>query len=133
MRDILIDLIFFMEGDGGLLIQQKISEGQFFLIGEQHNVSLIENFIQILIPTLKQNGFNNYITEIGPIDATELEQLPKHKTALKDFNAKYSKDVKNAPFGFFGTIEEAQTLHKLNKFNIHLLGVDLRIIALTYF
>lgn len=113
-----------IEGDGGSLIQQKISESQFFLIGEQHNISQIETFVQILIPTLKQNGFNNYITEIGPIAATELEQLPKHKTALKDFNTKYSKYVKAAPLGFFGTEEEGQTLQKLNKFNINLLGVD---------
>lgn len=113
-----------LTGDGAKLIKHKISECQFFLIGEQHDVSLIEHLVQVLIPTLKESGYNNYITEIGPVAATELEQLCKQKIALKDFNTKYSQYVKAAPFGFFGTKEEEQTLQQLNRFDIHLLGID---------
>lgn len=111
-------------GDGAILVNQKISESQFFLIGEQHDIQQSEHFTKALIPTLKRNGFNNYATEIGPIAANKLEQLSRQKIHLKDFNSKYSQYVKSAPFGFFGTKEEEETLQQINRFNIYLLGID---------
>lgn len=113
-----------LTGDGASLINQKIAESQFFLIGEQHDVQQIEHFTKALIPILKTNGFNNYVTEIGPNAAKELEQLRQQKIALGEFNRKYSQYVKYAPFGFFGTKEEEETLQQLNKFRIHLSGID---------
>lgn len=113
-----------LTGEGAKFIKQKISESHFFLIGEQHNVSLIEHFVQVIIPILKKNNYNNYITEIGPIAAAELKDLKKQKQSIKEFNKRYFQYSKVAPFGFFSTREEDATLNQLSKFDINLLGID---------
>lgn len=113
-------------GDGAVLLKRKISGAQFFLIGEQDDVQQIEYFTKAMIPILKSHGFNNYMTEIGPIAANELEQIGGQNLLLKTFNGKYAPYLNGggAPFGFFGTNEEEVTLKQLNKFNINLLGID---------
>lgn len=111
-------------GEGASIIKNRISESQFFLIGEQHNIQKIEYFMHALIPILKNNNFTNYVTEIGPNAANKLKQLDKQNIMLGDFNTDYSAFVGAAPFGFFGTKEEEITLKKIKEFNIDLLGID---------
>ncbi|MDV2446413.1 hypothetical protein CMU93_02730 [Elizabethkingia anophelis] len=112
------------KGYGADFIKNKIIESQFFLIGEQHNIYAIETLITSLIPLFKENGYNHYITEIGPIAAKKLTELAKSPFSLKEYYTKYSSQINLPPFGFFSTREEEKTLQQLKKYNIGLCGID---------
>ncbi|AQW89399.1 hypothetical protein HZP42_07230 [Elizabethkingia anophelis] len=112
------------KGYGADFIKNKIIESQFFLIGEQHNIHSIETLITSLIPLFKENGYNHYITEIGPIAAKKLTELAESPLPLKDYYTKYSSQINLPPFGFFGTKEEEKTLQQLKKYSISLSGID---------
>ncbi|QES91047.1 hypothetical protein [Rhizosphaericola mali] len=113
-----------LSGRGAEIIKSKISESQFFLIGEEHNDAQLENMVKLLIPFLKKNGFNNYVAEIGPLAAKKLTKLATQKDSIKSFNKKYSNYIIGSPFGFFGTKEEAKTLTQVVNNNIAIWGVD---------
>lgn len=114
-----LDSVGNFNGDGAKFIMNKITDSQFFLIGEQHDVHSIETFVSSLIPHLKESDYNNYLTEIGPISANKLNDLKLSSFNLNYYNSKYLY-----PFGFYRTIEEKNTLNQLNKYNIKLWGVD---------
>lgn len=119
-----LDSIEGFKGFGADFLKNKINESQFFLIGEQHNVYSIETLVSTLIPLFKENGYNHYITEIGPIAAKKLVNLNKNSISLKTYNSKYSSQINLPPFGFFSTKEEEITLQQLNKNEINLCGID---------
>lgn len=113
-----------LEGQGAEIFKQRISQSHFFLIGEEHNNSQLETMVKILIPFLKKEEFNNYVAEIGPLAAKKIEELVKEKKLLKGFNLEYSNYIIGSPFGFFGTIEEEETLKRVVESNINIWGVD---------
>lgn len=113
-----------LKGKGAEIFKSKIAESQFFLIGEQHDVSQLETMVKSLVPFLKKQGFNNYVAEVGPLAAKKLEELGKQKKLLEKFNRKYSDYIVGAPFGFFGTVEEGKTLNQIVDYGINIWGVD---------
>ena len=96
-----LDSIGGLKGVGANFLKDKINESQFFLIGEQHNVHSIETLISSLLPLFKKNGYNHYVTEIGPIAAKKLINLNQNSISLKAYNSKYSSQINLPPFGFF--------------------------------
>ncbi len=119
-----LDSIGGLKGVGANFLKDKINESQFFLIGEQHNVHSIETLISSLLPLFKKNGYNHYVTEIGPIAAKKLINLNQNLVSLKAYNSKYSSQINLPPFGFFSTKEEEITLQQLHKNGINLSGID---------
>lgn len=119
-----LDSIGGLKGVGANFLKDKINESQFFLIGEQHNVHSIETLISSLLPLFKKNGYNHYVTEIGPIAAKKLINLNQNSISLKAYNSKYSSQINLPPFGFFSTKEEEITLQQLHKNGINLSGID---------
>ena len=119
-----LDSAGIFKGDGAMFIKSKIAQSQFFLIGEQHDIHEIETFIYSLIPHFKKNGYNNYVTEIGPIAADKLTELKQKKASLKSYYQKYLSQTGLSPFGFFSTYEEERTLKQLNAYNVKLWGID---------
>ena len=119
-----LDSIGGLKGVGANFFKDKINESQFFLIGEQHNVHSIETLISSLLPLFKKNGYNHYVTEIGPIAAKKLINLNQNSISLKAYNSKYSSQINLPPFGFFSTKEEEITLQQLHKNGINLSGID---------
>lgn len=111
-------------GEGSEFIKNKIAESQFFLIGEQHDIHCIERLVSSLIPSFKENGYDHYLTEIGPMSAKKLLELAKISTSLRSYYPKYLSQTDMPPFGFFRTVEEEQTLQQLKKYNITLSGID---------
>ncbi len=113
-----------LNGDGADFIEKKITESQFFLIGEQHNIHAIETFVSALIPLFNENSYNHYITEIGPVAAAKLTQQNDNLIPLKSYYSNYSSQTNLPPFGFFSTKEEENTLQQLKKYKINLCGID---------
>ncbi len=118
-----MDSIGNLSGNGGDFIKNKISEAQFFLIGEQHNIRAIETLVNSLIPFFKESGYHYYLTEIGPVSANKLMEI-RDRSSLKNLYLKYSSQTNLSPFGFFSTVEEIKTLHQLQKYDITLCGID---------
>lgn len=104
--------------------KKRIAEAQFFLVGEQHHIHLIETFVSALIPFLKENGYNDYLTEIGPMAAVKLTDLTERSIPLALYYSKYKGQTHLPPFGFFSTKEEEKTLQQLKHYSMQLHGID---------
>lgn len=111
-------------GEGSEFIKNKIRESQFFLIGEQHDIHSIETLVSSLLPFFKENGYDHYLTEIGPVSAKKLSELAENSFPLKSYYFKYLSQTGMPSFGFFRTKEEEKTLRQLKKYHINLSGID---------
>lgn len=111
-------------GKGAEFIKNKITESQFFLIGEQHDIHSIETLVSSLIPFFKENGYDHYLTEIGPVSSKKLLELSENSSSLRSYHSKYLSQTGIPPFGFFRTKEEEKTLQQLKKYHINLSGID---------
>lgn len=120
----ILDSIGRFSGSGAEFVEKRIAESQFLLIGEQHNIHLIETFVSSLIPLLKQHGYNHYVAEIGPIAEKKLSDLSEDLPSLRLIHKKFTARTNLPPFGFFGTEEELITLQQLKKYDMNLCGID---------
>ena len=88
-------------GNGYEILNNKISESQFILLGEQHFASEISLFTNSLILLLSKNNFKYFVAEIGPNSSKKLVSEIQKKGQLFDFNTKYNDLTGEIPIPFF--------------------------------
>ena len=111
-------------GNGSEILNNKISQSQFILLGEQHFASEISQFTNSLIPLLSKNNFKYFIAEIGPNSSKKLVTEIQNKGQLFDFNTKYNDLTGEIPIPFFDGKEDEIFLNNALKNNIQILGID---------
>lgn len=107
-------------GKGADTLKKRISESQFFLLGEQHYSPQISELTNILLPILSSNNFKNFVIELGPNSAKKMIDELKTNNSLFDFNTNFYKNHYDIPFPFFdGKRDEVFLKTTLdNKFDI---------------
>jgi len=111
-------------GNGKEILNNKISQSQFVLLGEQHFASEISLLTNSLIPILSNNNFKYFIAEIGPNSSKKLVAEIQKNGQLFDFNTKYNDLTGEIPIPFFDGKEDEQFLKTAMKNNFQILGVD---------
>eukprot|EP01133_Synstelium_polycarpum_P011738 gene11738-13698_t len=113
-----------LSGPGADTLKIKISGSQFFLIGEEHDMTELQMLTAHLMPFLKNNGYRNFAVEIGSSAADKLSYIYHHKGSLMEFNSKYYKYFNSGPFGFFDGKEEEVFLNSALNNGLKLWGID---------
>jgi hypothetical protein len=111
-------------GPGADTLRTCIRKSQFFLIGEEHDMTQLQALTTDLFPFLKTQGFSNFVAEIGPVSAQKLTSIHATNASLKDFTTKYYSYFDGGPFGFFDGKEEDTLLTAAFANGFHLCGID---------
>lgn len=120
-------------GQGADSLLKKVTESQFFLLGEQHYVSEISVLTNILLPVLSQNNYRHFAVEVGSNSATKLESFSSEGESLYLFNSKYYDLCGEIPIPFFDGVEDGVFLKTAlnNKFSIW--GIDQEYLSAQFF
>lgn len=88
-------------GKGATVLESKISESQFLLLGEQHYSPEISEFTNALLPKLKSFNFKYFAIEVGPNSSDKMVAIIKNKKTLFEFNTAFYSNYRDIPFPFF--------------------------------
>lgn len=113
-----------LTGPGADTLKAHISRSQFFLIGEEHDMTELQMLTADLMPFLRSSGYRHFALEIGSLAAEKLSSIHRKKESLMKFNSKYYKYFNSGPFGFFDGKEEEVFLNAALDNNFKLWGID---------
>jgi hypothetical protein len=98
-----------MRGAGGDSLAQVARQHQFILVGEDHGIREVPEFVTALWNAARPAGYSHLAVEIGPVTGTRLESMlrtPDPMTAVDQFLGRYTAFT--LPFFFWK--EESQML-----------------------
>ncbi|SHG59921.1 hypothetical protein [Pedobacter caeni] len=113
-----------LTGPGADTLKAYISKSQFFLLGEEHDMTELQMLTADLMPFLKSSGYRHFALEIGSLAAERLSSIYRKKESLMKFNSRYYKHFNSGPFGFFDGKEEEVFLNAALDNNFKLWGID---------
>lgn len=103
-----------LSGEGGDLLTQMTRENQFILVGEDHGIRELPEFVSALFAAARPAGYSHIAVEIGPITARRLENMMRKADAQQEVNAFLGRYTAfTLPFYFWK--EEAQMLESIVK------------------
>ncbi len=111
-------------GAGIKVLENKISESQFLLLGEQHYSPEISEFTNAILPILKQSNFKYFAVEVGPNSSEKMITLIKEQNSLFDFNTNFYSNYKDIPFPFFDGNKDELFLKTAINENFQIWGID---------
>lgn len=111
-------------GLGANILENKISESQFILLGEQHYSPEISEFTNAILPKLKQSNFKYFAIEVGPNSTEKMITVIKEKKSLFDFNTSFYSNYKDIPFPFFDGKKDELFLKTAINENFEIWGID---------
>lgn len=88
-------------GEGAKKLENKMSESQFFLLGEYHNSPEISAFTNAILPKLKSSNFKYFAIEVGPNSTNKMINVIKTEKSLFKFNTDFYSNYKDTPIPFF--------------------------------
>jgi hypothetical protein len=115
-----------LSGAGASVLESAIVDAQFVLVGEDHGIAQIPDFVDALCDLLAPRGFHTMAVEAGPLVTSELEkwaQSPDGRSRVMDFEKKFPDSI--AFFNMdqeFGLLKHCSTAAREGKF--HLWGLD---------
>ncbi|HET6936902.1 MAG TPA: hypothetical protein VFI72_18810, partial [Candidatus Angelobacter sp.] len=83
-------------GNGAAVLKNAINDAQFVLIGEDHGIAQIPQFVGAVCDAFGPLGFHNMAVETGPLVGSELEnwaQGPGGRNSLADFAKKFPETI----------------------------------------
>jgi len=111
-------------GSGAKILENKISEIQFFLLGEQHYSPEISEFTNAILPKLKHSNFKYFTVEVGPNSTEKMVTVIKEKKSLFEFNTDFYSNYKDIPFPFFDGKKDELFLKTAINENFEIWGID---------
>ena len=105
-------------------MENKISESQFLLLGEQHYSPEISEFTNAILPKLKQSNFKYFAVEVGPNSTEKMITVIKEQNSLFDFNTNFYSNYKDIPFPFFDGKKDELFLKTAINENFKIWGID---------
>lgn len=111
-------------GLGAKLLENKILESQFLLLGEQHYSPEISELTNALLPRLKESKFMYFAVEIGPNSSEKMVELIKEEGTLFDFNTNFCSKYKDIPIPFFDGKKDEKFLKTAINENFEIWGID---------
>jgi hypothetical protein len=111
-------------GAGIKILENKISESQFLLLGEQHYSPEISEFTNAILPKLKQSNFKYFAVEVGPNSTEKMITVIKEQNSLFDFNTNFYSNYKDIPFPFFDGKKDELFLKTAINENFKIWGID---------
>ena len=85
-----------MSGSGTPILQSAISGAQFVMIGEDHGIAQIPQFVGSVCDLVGPEGFHTMAVETGPLAAAELQQWVTHddgRTRVAEFEKKFPESL----------------------------------------
>ncbi len=111
-------------GLGAKLLENKILENQFLLLGEQHYSPEISEFTNAILPKLKQSNFKYFVAEIGPNSTNKMISVIKEQKSLFEFNTDFYSNYKDIPIPFFDGMKDELFLKTAINENFEIWGID---------
>tara|TARA_R110001606_G_scaffold8489_1_gene37474 strand:- start:5 stop:1201 length:1197 start_codon:yes stop_codon:yes gene_type:complete len=111
-------------GQGADTIKKRISESQFFLLGEQHYSPEISELTNCILPILASKDFDNFVIEIGPNSASKLVNVIKNQNSLLNFNSDFYEKYNDIPIPFFDGKKDEVFLKTAISNGFKLWGID---------
>jgi hypothetical protein len=98
-----------LRGPGADLLAREAQANQFILVGEDHGIREVPEFVGALFETARPAGYSHIAVEVGPETSRMLETMMRAPTAQSDLDAFLARYT---PFTipFFFWREEAQML-----------------------
>lgn len=100
-------------GSGADFLSKEANAARFFLLGEDHGIGSNLKFAAALFNLLQPNGYNTYVTEIGPVSAGHIRtrlQQPDSLTALREL---FTQQPFSIPFSWYE--EEVRLLQAIQQ------------------
>jgi hypothetical protein len=97
-----------LSGPGAQVIHDLVSDSQFVMVGEDHGVAQIPQFVGALCDKLAPQGFHTFAVEAGPLVAGELQPWiakPDHLAKTAEFEKKFPDSI-----AFFNMVQENDLL-----------------------
>lgn len=85
-----------MSGSGAPVMQNAISGAQFVMIGEDHGIAQIPQFVGAVCDLVGPEGFHTMAVESGPLAAAELQQWvtrDEGRARLMEFEKKFPESI----------------------------------------
>jgi hypothetical protein len=85
-----------LEGSGLPILENALAGAQFVLIGEDHGISQIPQFVSAVCDLVGPQGFHTMAIETGPLAAGELQQWVTSdagRSGLVDFERKFPETI----------------------------------------
>jgi hypothetical protein len=85
-----------LSGTGAPVLRNALAGAQFVLIGEDHGIAQIPQFVSTVCNLLGPQGFHTLAIETGPLAAEELQQWITHDSgpaSLIDFEKKFPESI----------------------------------------
>lgn len=103
-----------LTGAGADALSRAAHENQFILVGEDHGIRELPEFVSALFATARPAGYTHLGVEIGPITGRRLESMMRAANGQKEVDTFLGKYI---PFTlpFFFWKEEAQMLENVVK------------------
>lgn len=111
-------------GIGAKILENKISESQFLLLGEQHYSPEISEFTNAILPKLKHYNFKYFAVEVGPNSAKKMVTVIKEQKSLFEFNTDFYSNYKDIPIPFFDGKKDELFLKTAINENFKIWGID---------
>lgn len=111
-------------GIGAKILENKISESQFLLLGEQHYSPEISEFTNAILPKLKHSNFKYFAVEVGPNSTKKMITVIKEQKSLFEFNTDFYSNYKDIPIPFFDGKKDELFLKTAINENFEIWGID---------
>lgn len=117
-----------LSGEGANVLKREFAKAQYVLLGETHDMAEIAQFTKIIIPILKKQGFNFFISEHGNNGLQRLLQLIESEAEIeKALQSIYQAELARTghlPMPFLKGEEDVQFLKTSLENEMMLLGID---------
>lgn len=113
-----------MIGVGADILNDRISESQFLLLGEEHHSPEISELTNALLPRLKATNFKYFAVEIGPNSAEKMRSIIKDEKSLFQFNSHFYASYGDIPIPFFDGKKDENFLKTAINEKFEIWGID---------
>jgi hypothetical protein len=125
-----------LSGRGVEILDARIKDAQFLVLGENHYSSKLSQFSEALLNE-KSRNFTHFILEIGPVAVDKIYELYDRDEAvftgkLNRFLTKYKLND-SPPIEFISMKADAGMLSAATANNVRLYGVDKEYVDSTYY
>ena len=103
-----------LRGFGADALSRVARDHQFIMVGEDHGIREVPQFVAALWETARPHGFSHVGVEIGPVSGANLERMMRRPSAQREMDAFLTRYTSFAlPFFFWK--EESEMLEEIVK------------------
>ncbi|MDX1477623.1 MAG: hypothetical protein R3301_07930 [Saprospiraceae bacterium] len=101
-----------VSGAGGILLNERVAESQFVLLGEQHGLAEVQAFGAALYDLAHQHGYRYFAVETDPVAAARVELMASPSAQESEATAFFQTHQMAIPFFYSQEgMEMARAIH----------------------